>query len=63
MRLKTADNSADWTFRILAAHYDTLVRYMNWTDVGQVLGTGCGWRSLAERSEFGEMARKIGASL
>ena len=63
MLISTAYNSADWTFQALAAHYDTLVRYMNWTDVGQVLGTGCGSRSLVERSEFGEMARKIGANL
>ena len=61
--IATAYNSADWTFQALAAHYDTLVRYMNWTDAGQVLGVGCGSRSLVERSEFGEMARKIGASL
>ena len=63
MLISTAYNSADWTFQALAAHYDTLVRYMNWTDAGQVLGVGCGSRSLAERSEFGEMARKIGANL
>ena len=63
MLIATAYNSADWTFQALVAHYDTLVRYMNWTDAGQVLGVGCGSRSLVERSEFGEMARKIGASL
>lgn len=27
------------------------------------IGVGCGSRSLVERSEFCEMARKIGASL
>ena len=63
MLIATAYNSADWTFQALVAHYETLVRYMNWTDAGQVLGLGCGSRSLAERSEFGEMARKIGANL
>lgn len=47
----------------LSEHYDTLVRYMGWTDVGRVLGTGCGARSLVECSGFGDMARKIGASL
>lgn len=43
--------------------YDTLVRYMEWQDVGQVWATGCGSRSLMERSEFGNMAYKIGANL
>ena len=63
MLIATAYNSADWTFQALVAHYETLVRYMNWTDAGQVLGLGCGSRPLVEKSEFGEMARKIGASL
>ncbi len=63
MLIATAYNSADWTMEALAAHYDTLVRYMDWTDVGRVLGTGCGSRELVERSEFGGLAERIGASL
>ena len=61
--MATAYNSADWTMEALSAHYDTLVRYMEWQDVGQVWATGCGSRSLVERSEFGDMAYKIGANL
>ena len=61
--MSTAYNSADWTFEALGAHYDTLVRYMEWQDLGVVLGTGCGARSLVERSEFGNQAEKLGASL
>lgn len=63
MIMATAWNSADWTMEALKNHYETLVRYMNWTDVGQVWATGCGTRSLVERSEFGEQAYKIGANL
>ena len=61
--LTTAWNTADWTFTALKTHYETLVRYMNWTDMGQVLATGCGYRSAVENSEFGDMAYKIGAAL
>ena len=61
--MATAYNSADWTMEALSAHYDTLVRYMEWQDVGQVWAVGCGSRSLVERSEFGDMAQKIGANL
>ena len=61
--IATAYNSADWTMEALSAHYSTLVRYMEWKDVGQVWGVGCGSRSLAERSEFGDIAQKIGANL
>ena len=44
-------------------HYETLVRYMEWQDVGQLMATGCGARSLVEKSPFADMAYKIGAAL
>ena len=61
--ISTAWNSADWTMEALQNHYETLVRYMSWTDVGQVWATGCGTRSMVERSEFGDVAYNIGAGL
>ena len=61
--MATAYNSADWTMEALQNHYETLVRYMEWQDVGQVWATGCGARSLVERSEFADMAKTIGESL
>jgi hypothetical protein len=36
---------------------------MEWQDVGQVMATGCGARSLVEKSEFADFAYKIGANL
>ena len=61
--MATAWNSADWTFTALQSHYETLVRYMEWQDVGQVWALGCGYRSAVEGSEFGNAAYKIGANL
>jgi multimeric flavodoxin WrbA len=61
--MATAYNSADWTMEALVNHYETLVRYMEWKDVGQVMATGCGARSLVEKSSFADMAYKIGAAL
>ena len=63
MIIATAWNTADWTMEALKNHYETLVRYMSWQNVGQVWATGCGSRSMVERSEFGDMAYKIGAAL
>ena len=63
MIMATAWNTADWTMEALQNHYETLVRYMSWQDVGQVWATGCGTRSMVERSEFGDRAFKIGAAL
>jgi multimeric flavodoxin WrbA len=63
MIMATAWNSADWTMEALKTHYETLVRYMNWQDVGQVWAVGCGYRSAVEKSQFGDEAYKIGANL
>jgi len=59
----TSWNSADWTMTAIAEHYKTLVRYMEWQDVGAVYATGCGYREAAERSEFPEYAWSIGKGL
>ncbi len=61
--LATAWNTADWTMTALINHYETLVKYMNWQNIGMVMATGCGYRSAVENSEFGEQAYKIGANL
>ena len=61
--MATAWNSADWTMEALVHHYETLVRYMEWTDVGQVLAVGCGYRALIEQSQFPDQAYRLGASL
>lgn len=61
--MATAYNSANWTMDALVDHYETLVRYMNWTDAGKVLATGCGARSLIEKSQFPDQAYQIGMKL
>ncbi len=61
--IATAWNTADWTMEALKIHYETLVRYMSWQDVGQILAVGCGSRQMVESSEFGDTAYRIGASL
>lgn len=58
--LAAAWNSNDWTFPALAHHYETLVRYMGWENVGQILGTSCGTRSQTENTEFPRLAYELG---
>ena len=50
--LAVAWQSEDWTFDALVAHYDTLVRYLRFTDLGCVLGKGCGTPSMTARSPY-----------
>lgn len=61
--MATAWNSADWTMTSLVDHYESLVQYLKWQDVGKVLAVGCGYRSAIERSEFPNQAYQIGANL
>lgn len=61
--MATSYDNTDWTMKALVTYYDTLVRYMKWTDVGNVLATGCGDRFLVEQSSFGQQAYTIGKNL
>ena len=61
--LATAWNDNDWTMAALVDHYRTLVRYMGWEDAGMVLATGCGTRSMIERSEFPQAAYDLGRTV
>ena len=61
--LAVAWNSDDWTFDALEVHYKTLVRYINFEDMGMILGYGCGTPSMTSRSKYPDAAYKLGKSL
>ena len=61
--LTVAWNADDWTFDALTAHYKTLVRYINFEDMGMVLGYGCGTPAMTRRSSYPEKAYRLGKSL
>ena len=61
--LTVAWNSDSWTFEALEAHYKTLVRYLNLTDMGMVLGYGCGTPSMTQHSRYPQQAYNLGNRL
>ena len=61
--LAVAWNSDDWTFTALEAHYKTLVRYLNFQDMGMVLGAGCGTPDMTKHSPFPQQAYQLGNRL
>ena len=61
--LMVAWNADDWTFDAFEAHYRTLVRYINFEDIGMVLGYGCGSPSMTSRSGYPEQAYRLGRQL
>jgi len=61
--LAVAWNADNWTFDALQAHYKTLVRYINFQDMGMVLGHGCGSPSMTRNSKYPDDAYELGRSL
>ncbi|MCD7949497.1 MAG: flavodoxin family protein [Erysipelotrichaceae bacterium] len=61
--LTVAWNSNDWTFDALHAHYQTLVRYLDFEDYGEVLGYGCGSPSMTKHTKYPQDAYHLGKSL
>ena len=61
--LTVAWNADDWTFEALEAHYNTLLRYLNLTDRGRVLGYGCGTPGMTRQSGYPQKAYELGRSL
>ncbi len=61
--LTVAYNADDWTFEALESHYNTLLRYLNLTDCGRVLGYGCGTPSMTKYSKYPDEAYRLGKRL
>lgn len=61
--LAVAWNSANWTFEALEGHYKTLVKYCNFTDIGMVLGYGCGTPQQTKNSKYLKEAYELGRRL
>lgn len=61
--LTVAWNADHWTFEALVAHYKTILRYLDMTDCGMVLGYGCGTPGMTRTSEFPRAAYELGRSL
>ncbi len=61
--ISVAWNADGWTFEALEAHYKTLVRYLNFKDMGMILGKGCGTPAMTARSPYMAEAYEFGKSL
>lgn len=63
VRLAAAWDDQNWTMRDLATHYATICRYLNFQNVGTVLGFGCGTVPMTRRTSFPQQAYELGRSL
>lgn len=61
--LTVAWNADDRTFEALVAHYKTLVRCINFEDMGVVPGYGCASPSMTSSDEYPKKAYRLGKAL
>lgn len=61
--LAAAASDTPLTLRSIAKHYETLARYMHWTDRGRVLAPGCPTREAISKTAYPEEAFRLGQSL
>ena len=61
--ISAAWNADSWTFEALETHYKTLVRYLHFEDCGSILGYGCCSVGMTQRSEYPQLAYKLGKSI
>lgn len=61
--ITAAADTGDWVMNPTVEHYRTICRYLNFQDVGMVLGEGCGNVEMTRSSGFVEKAREFGESL
>jgi len=50
----------DWTMKALEAHYQMIIRYLEWKDTGVLFATGCGSREDIKQTEFPAIAYQMG---
>lgn len=61
--LVAAWDSNTWTMRDISAHYETLCKYLDFQDQGQILGYGCGTVPMTRASKYPQAAYELGRSL
>ena len=61
--LTAAGSNTDLTMMAITDHYNTLVRYMEWNDMGRILAPGCPTREAIEKTDFPDKAYQLGANL
>ncbi len=59
----TASQSGNWAMNGVVAHYETLLKYLDWRNYGMILARGCNIRSDIEHSPYPERAYKLGKNL
>lgn len=61
--IAAAWDSNTWTMEDIKAHYETLCRYLDFENMGEIMGTGCGTVSMTKNTRFPEEAYEFGKQI
>ncbi|MGN1032094.1 MAG: flavodoxin family protein [Intestinibacter sp.] len=61
--LAAGGDEEGWAMTALKLSYETICRYLNMKDMGQIIALGCYQREDMENSGYPEIARKLGQSI
>ena len=56
-------DSNSWTMQDVKTHYETLCRYLNFQNQGEILGVGCGTVQMTKRTRFPQEAYAMGTRI
>lgn len=63
MLIAAAYGSDDWTIEGLGKMYESMLRFLNWEDIGTLYALGCPEREVVEQSHYPDKAYKMGKSI
>jgi multimeric flavodoxin WrbA len=63
MLLATSYGADDWTMEALEKNYESILRFMKWSDAGKLFATGCPVREVIEQTNFPNQAYELGKSI
>lgn len=61
--IAAAWDSNPWTMEDIKAHYETLCRYLDFENMGEIMGVGCGTVSMTKNTRFPEEAYEFGKQI
>lgn len=63
MLMTTSASEENWVTDPIEAHYDTLLKFMEWEDAGRIIARGCAERSDIEATDFPKLAYEAGKNI
>ncbi|MGN1193549.1 MAG: flavodoxin family protein [Dorea sp.] len=61
--LTAGSDSDEWAMDGVKSHYETMLKYLHWTSVGEIYAYGCTTKEMLEKTDYLEKAEVLGESI